>query len=381
MPKPQTPFAQWRPAAESSPACLGQLLRETSTWLAGHSWSARLLMVALSLSGCAYGVESRLADGWGAGAAGATAISGTGPGSGSRAGADANAAGVGGGAGATIADAQSDPSSSGGAGGSGGALEAGREASDATADVLADASVDAPREAGCSDPIQCVLKAALIHRYSFSGTGTMVTDSVGSAHGTVVNAQLSGTGNLVLGGGMQYVDLPNGIITQLTNATLEIWLTWTGGPQWQRILDFGNTTGAENTQGMAASSLYVTPGGDGPTVLFAAFKRANQAGTAETRALSPQTLTAGSMVQIAVVLDDASNQMSLYRNGALDGSVAWADSLSQLTDVNNWLGRSQYLGDPNLRGTLHEFRIYNAALSQAAIQASFMAGTDPLFLN
>ncbi len=70
-----------------------------------------------------------------------------------------------------------------------------------------------------------------------------------------------------------------------------------------------------------------------------------------------------------------------YRNGALDGSVAGTDSLSQLTDVNNWLGRSQYLGDPDLRGTLYEFRIYNTALSQAAIQASFMAGTDPLFLN
>jgi hypothetical protein len=81
------------------------------------------------------------------------------------------------------------------------------------------------------------------------------------------------------------------------------------------------------------------------------------------------------------VLDDTNNQMLLYRNGTMEGMTAWTDSLSLLTDVNNWIGRSQYTGDPNLAATLHEFRIYNSALSSTAIRTSFMGGTDPAFLN
>jgi hypothetical protein len=132
---------------------------------------------------------------------------------------------------------------------------------------------------------------------------------------------------------------------------------------------------------MAASSLFLTPGGTAPTVLFAAIKRADQAADAEIRVTSAQRLTSGVMVHIALVLDNTGNLLSLYRNGALDGSAAWADQPSVLMDVNNWLGRSQWSADPNLNGVLHEFRIYNVALSAAAVQASFMGGTDPAFLN
>ena len=372
-------------------------------WLAGYARSIRPLILALSLGGCARGLDDFLVvdDGSSSGAGGASVGAGSGGrapdvdangGSGgsssvSAGGNGGNGGDVGGGGlgsgGATVADAQSDSSSGGGGpGGGGGIVDARREA---TVDARADASIDAPREAGCLNPNQCALKAALVHRYSFNGTGTVATDSIGTAHGAVVNTTLSGTGSLVLAGGTQYVNLPNGIISQLTNATLEIWLNWAGGAAWQRIWDFGNAAdaGAEDIQGMAATSLYLTPVGAAPdpTVAIAAFKRADQTGPMETRALSASALAGGVVVHIAVVLNDTANTMSLYRNGVLDGTPAtWVDTLSLLADVNNWLGRSQYL-DPNLTATLFEFRIYNVALSAAAIQESFAGGTDPLFLN
>jgi hypothetical protein len=43
------------------------------------------------------------------------------------------------------------------------------------------------------------------------------------------------------------------------------------------------------------------------------------------------------------------------------------------------LGRSQYGGDPAFTGTLHEFRIYNAALAPDVLLASFTAGPDATF--
>jgi hypothetical protein len=242
-----------------------------------------------------------------------------------------------------------------------------------------------PPDGGCPSPSLCAaLKAALLHRFSFTGVGTAAIDSVGSAHATVVNAELRGDGNLELAGGWtdQYVDLPNGIVKVLTNATFEAWVTWSGCGGWERVFDFGDAGGGENVRGYASTTLYLTPQSmNGRDVMFGAFKRADEQALNETRTASNQPLQAGPMVQIVLVVDDASNLMTLYRNGAFEGSVAFPDSLSMLNDVNNWIGRSQYVADPSFSGTLHEFRIYNAALSAAEVQASFVAGTDPAFLE
>src|SRR5262249_47459020 len=155
------------------------------------------------------------------------------------------------------------------------------DASDAS-DVGRDGVAEASTDAGC--PSSCILKAGLAHRYSFSGTGVVVTDSVGQADGTLIHTQLTGTGKLVLAGGTtdQYVDLPNGLVRSLTNATFEAWATWNGGAGWQRLFDFGNSNAAEGTQGVAVTTFYLTPQGGGPTVLLAAFKRQDQMGVNET---------------------------------------------------------------------------------------------------
>jgi hypothetical protein len=227
------------------------------------------------------------------------------------------------------------------------------------------------------------LKMTMVHRYSFDGTGTMANDTVGTAHGTVMNGSLSGTGDVVLAAGTPapYVDLPNGIINKLTSATLEAWVTWTGGVGWQRLFDFGNSKGAENTTGDASTTFYLTPQAGGPVALLAAFKRADQTFDVETRAVSIQMvgLATGAMSHVAVVVDPAHMLMTLYRNGAPDGTALFVDQLSVLSDVNNWLGRSQYGGDPAFAGTLHEFRIYDAALPPDVIMASFTAGPTAAF--
>ncbi len=71
--------------------------------------------------------------------------------------------------------------------------------------------------------------------------------------------------------------------------------------------------------------------------------------------------------------------MSLYLNGALENQVAFFDKLSGLNDVNNWLGKSQFGTDAEFGGTIHEFRIYDAALDAAEIKVSFDAGPQAVF--
>ncbi|HEX3777519.1 MAG TPA: LamG domain-containing protein, partial [Polyangiaceae bacterium] len=61
----------------------------------------------------------------------------------------------------------------------------------------------------------------LIHRYSFNGDGTAAVDSVGGADGELKGgATLDGYGHATLDGVDDYVNLPNGLISNLTDATL-----------------------------------------------------------------------------------------------------------------------------------------------------------------
>lgn len=79
---------------------------------------------------------------------------------------------------------------------------------------------------------------------------------------------------------------------------------------------------------------------------------------------------------MVVVFSSQNGTLSLYRNGSWDAEVTGVPALSQINDLNNWLGRSQFSHDPEFGGTYHEFRIYSAALSADLVGASYAAGSD-----
>jgi hypothetical protein len=231
-----------------------------------------------------------------------------------------------------------------------------------------------------------VLQAALIHRYRFEGAGTVISDSVGAAHGVLVNASLTGSGSVLLAGGSsgQYVDLPNGIVSSLADATFEAWLTWSGGQGWQKIFDFGTSSAGEgNRSTLGQRFLTMSPK---RALLDEAFllRHCPQADCSSSaswiEAAAADTLPSGVEKHVVGVFDDTGNAMRIYIDGGRVASQANAGSLADLDDVNNWLGRSQYVGDPDFAGQLHEFRIYNRALSDSEVLGSYEAGPDPSFL-
>ena len=283
-------------------------------------------------------------------------------------------------------DAGQSGASAGGAAGAAGAPGASGAAgssepvpSDAGPDVTGDAA--AP-DAGDTNPLGCspadradcdVLISALAHRYSFAGSGTAVVDSAGNADGSVQNGQLSGTGEVALDGNDQFVDLPNGIVSQLESATFEAWVDWAGGSQWQRIFDFGNSDAAEGTPGNPQTYLFLTPRATGNTVRVSFFSSQSNG---EIQLSSSEQLPADSEHHVAVVLDAQGETLSLYIDGALAASTPFQNQLSELSDVNNWLGQSQFSSDPLFEGSLLEFRIYGAALSADQIALSFDLGPE-----
>ncbi|MBN2575295.1 MAG: LamG domain-containing protein [Deltaproteobacteria bacterium] len=241
---------------------------------------------------------------------------------------------------------------------------------------------------GCGLP-DSAAPYCLAHRYSFNGSAgaTAVTDSVGTAHGKTVNVTLPGTGILTLAGGTtdQYVELPSGIISGLGgSATVEAWIAWDGGGYWQRVFDFGtNENGETGGQGTGTEFLFFTPlgGAGGPFLSFNSGGLTEVAGTAPF----PQGLASGGKPHhVACVIDAKGSNGSdasamLFIDGALiQKTTPLQSSLSYLRDVNNWLGRAQFVADDEFSGTYYEFRIYSAALTQNQIAANVAAGPDSL---
>jgi len=228
------------------------------------------------------------------------------------------------------------------------------------------------------------LEISLIHRYSFDGDGTKVRDSKGAAPGEVMGATLSGAGHVTLAGepSGQYVNLPDDLVSGLGDATFEVWLTWDGGDPWQRIFDFGNSSGGEDAQGRTGTSYLflatVSTPDEGRMLSSSVLRLAySQKGVGDEDVCNgPAPLPSGVLTHVAVVIERASKTMSLYQDGVLLNACFLDRPLSAIDDVNNWLGRSNYVADADFSGTYEEFRIYGAALTASEIADSFAAGPD-----
>jgi hypothetical protein len=217
----------------------------------------------------------------------------------------------------------------------------------------------------------------LRHRYSFSefaGSST-AADSVGGAHGAVTGgATFNEAGQLTLDGVSGFVELPNGIISVLTNATFEAWITWTSTRTWERIFDFGNSTLGEGGQGEGTSYLFASPQGGAGRLRFG--QRVN---LLETPILDgPTALPQGVLSHVAVSFNGTGQRVRLYYNGQLVAEGPPVHSLQQMDDVNNWLGKSQFVADAYFAGSYDEFRIYDGVLTAADVAASFAVGPDDL---
>jgi hypothetical protein len=239
-------------------------------------------------------------------------------------------------------------------------------------------------------------QTGLIHRWSFGDSvdGVTLPDSVGGTDATLINNTGLATvadGQVNLGNdGSQssngnngdasgdYVDLPNGLVSSLTQMTIEVWTTWNNDTQtWARVYDFGTSNSGEGLSSAADA------GGDVYNFYFST-KRWDGLALVEYRhggnapSIVPGgTLALGEETLITQVHDDKADQVRLYVNGIAVGGYEPPFALQKMTDNNNWLGRSQW-GDTLYVGSFNELRIYDTVLSGEEIAANYLAGPDEL---
>jgi len=206
---------------------------------------------------------------------------------------------------------------------------------------------------------------ALVLRYDFSGDGDVVRDLIGDQDARLFGGTMLSPDRtfISLDGIDDYVDIPNGVVSGLRSATFVAWLTWNGGVCWQRIFDFGISDQGEDQVGDSVTSLFMTPKACGRET----FTAMAEVAPAQYAVAADEALPTGYALQVALVVDGESQTFTLYRDTEKVAEAAMAFQLEQLTDANNWLGRSQWAQDAFFTGAIGEFRIYSRVLSAQEI--------------
>lgn len=211
-----------------------------------------------------------------------------------------------------------------------------------------------------------------------ASAGTTLTDS--STHNNT--GTLSGSagwttgvsGNaLSLTGGR--ADLPTGIVSGLDDFTIATWVRLDSRDAWSRIFDFGTGT---------TVNMFLTPaaGSSSGPLRFATTTSGNN----NEQQLNGPVLATDTWYHVAITL--AGDTATMYVNGeavATNTSMTIHPAAMGATD-QNYLGDSQYVGDPGLQGRIDDFRIYGAALPAGQIEqlarplviATAAAADDPV---
>jgi Alpha-L-arabinofuranosidase B, catalytic/Concanavalin A-like lectin/glucanases superfamily/NPCBM-associated, NEW3 domain of alpha-galactosidase/Lamin Tail Domain len=189
----------------------------------------------------------------------------------------------------------------------------------------------------------------ITHITNSGATGPRVPGEIGNA------VKLNGSG--------EYVNLPSGIVSSLSDFTVSAWVNPAANSAWSRVFDFGTGTG---------NYMFLTLSAGGGPLRFAITTGGNGV---EQQINGPGTLPLNTWSHVAVTLSGTTG--TLYVNGQPVGTNNnMTLHPSNLGNTNqNWIGRSQFSADPFLAATVDDFQIYSHALSPTEIAA--LAGGQP----
>jgi hypothetical protein len=166
--------------------------------------------------------------------------------------------------------------------------------------------------------------------------------------GAINNAvHLDGTAN-------GYVSLPAGLISALNDFTISTWVKVDANATWARVFDFGSGTG---------TYMFLAPASGGASVRYAI---TTSGGGGEQQLNRAGNLSTGVWHHLAVTLSGSTGV--LYVDGVpANTNLSMTLKPSSLgSTTQNYIGKSQW-PDPNLTGSVDDFRIYSRALNATEV--------------
>ncbi len=172
-----------------------------------------------------------------------------------------------------------------------------------------------------------------------------------------------GSGALTLCGNNEYVAAPPDLVSGLTNFTISAWVNPSQDTAWSRVFDFGTGTN---------DYMFLTLSANGGPIRFAI---TSSGAGGEQQINGTGTLPLNTWSHIAVTLSGTTG--TLYVNGTAVGTNTnmTLDPADLGDTTQDWIGRSQYPGDPYYNGSIDDFQVYSRALPAAEVAA--LAGGQP----
>lgn len=194
-------------------------------------------------------------------------------------------------------------------------------------------------------------------------SGSVAIDSSSTArHGSLQGGASWTRGHIAghavaFNGSTSYLALSKGLVEDLGDFTIALWVYWNVAATNTRVFDFGSSD--------IAYMCLIPRDSNG----VMSFRVTGTSYFGEQIISSTGPMPTGTWVHVAVTLKG--RQGALYVNGTEVGSNAEIDLAPfQLGSTHqNWLGRSQYPADPYFNGKIQDLQIYSGALSGSDVSA------------
>jgi len=204
----------------------------------------------------------------------------------------------------------------------------------------------------------------LTHRYSFNGDAT---DSIAydQADASLYNGVTISNNQAAFPGGTgsanentPIVDFPGKVWQNLTEVTLEMWVTPEAGNG-----DYTPIAYFKGSDGVAAALSAIR------------HQRLFYGGYAD---FNPPATICDANVETHFTVTMKGTAFKLYKNGALffEGTLNGAFDVPDAEGLQCWLGKAQWDHEPAFVGSVNEFRIYNFAISAHTISNNFSDGPN-----
>ena len=225
-------------------------------------------------------------------------------------------------------------------------------------------AIDTSGESAASNVVRVALPGELRAQLPLdAGSGTVAVDASGHGRdGALTGGASWGDGRnggraLLLDGQSGHLALPAGVVSDMGDFTVALWVHWSASATNTRVFDFGSSD---------IGHLALIPR-DSQGVLRFMITGTTYFGEQSIRAGG--ALPTGRWVHLAVTL--SGTRGTLYMDGAAVGS---SDAILlapfQLgSTTQNWLGRSQYAADPYFNGRMQDLRLHAGALTAAQVAA------------
>jgi hypothetical protein len=151
----------------------------------------------------------------------------------------------------------------------------------------------------------------------------------------------------------QYAQAAAGVM-DYKDITISVWVNWSGGADWQRIIDFGNNTD---------QYVFLCPRAGGGGLRFAVKNGGEEY-------ITTSTLPIGEWTYVTATLND--DTAKLYVNGEFKVSGTITHDPITFKPTLNYVAKSQW-PDPYFNGNLDDLKIYNYARSSLQVAQDYVA--------